>query len=98
VLAKLYEVDFRYQAILVSSSLLLTARIADGAHGYVFPLSTTVSAKLPRGIPPLGKAQEVEVVKLKEISQTGGSALDSTARKGASRQGWLTHLLRETLG
>jgi AAA family ATPase len=87
------------QAILVSSSLLLTARIVEGTPTHVFPLSGTASTKLPPGIPSLRQAQKSGTIKLKEIHPPGALARQgSTTKKDGIQRDWLTLTLRETLG
>jgi hypothetical protein len=85
-------------AVLVSSSLLLTAKLASGAKIRVFPLSRT--SEVPLGLPLLRQVPEAGVIRLIETAGSGASTL-SPARfpKGtAKKRDWIALLLKELLG
>ncbi|KAG6811242.1 hypothetical protein H0H92_008412 [Tricholoma furcatifolium] len=82
-------------AVVVPTSLRLTARLEVGDQVNVFPLSGAASSKLPAGLPSLRSLQEAGTIRLKEIS---GPASNVTSHSSESKQrDWLNLLLREYL-
>ncbi|OBZ71344.1 ATPase family gene 2 protein [Grifola frondosa] len=89
--------ELSQDTVLVSPSLLLTARVSEGVKVRIFPLNI---AQTPAGLPSLRRAQDARTVRLKEVSSTRvsksrlSSAADSDKGK---RRDWLTLLIRESL-
>lgn len=83
------------KAVLVSTSLRLTARLEVGAKVQVFPLSGAGLSKLPPGLPSLRQIQEAATIRLTEISV---SPTDTASRHEKKPRDWLCLLLRESLG
>ncbi|KAH9948308.1 AAA family ATPase [Amylocystis lapponica] len=92
--------EIPHESVLVSSSLILTAKLHEGAKVQVSPLNT---AKPVPGLPFLQRACEARSVHLKEILKEAPptripSAPSKTPDTGKGRRrDWLSLLLKETL-
>ncbi|PCH40447.1 AAA family ATPase [Wolfiporia cocos MD-104 SS10] len=86
-------------SVFVSSSLLLTAGVTDGARVTITPLN---NAKLPSRFPSLRKVQTARTVRVKEITNSATPPQGSARSKplgpsNTKRRDWLTLLIREAL-
>ncbi|KIJ60305.1 hypothetical protein HYDPIDRAFT_117401 [Hydnomerulius pinastri MD-312] len=95
------SVEVSQNAILLSSSLLLTARLTEGNQVQIFPLAGKVANKATPFLPALRDAQEAKHIRLREIYRNPPVTISihalSDDRDKAKRQDWLTLLLREHL-
>ncbi|KAH7913370.1 P-loop containing nucleoside triphosphate hydrolase protein [Hygrophoropsis aurantiaca] len=89
------SLEIPQHCILVSSSLLLTARLAEGARVQIFPLSSKAASKPPLGLPPLRDIQEAGCIRFREASRTHTKIQYTRSQGEGKRQDWLTLLLRE---
>ncbi|KAI0642851.1 AAA family ATPase [Trametes meyenii] len=93
--------DVSQDSILVSTSLLLTARVTPGAKVNLFSLD---APKLPSGVPSLRQAELAQTIRVKEVFGEKRVAISSAPTSSKSpdtgkgkRRDWLTLLIRESL-
>lgn len=92
------SLDIPQDAIFISSSLFLTARLKDGVKVQVFDVSDQGAGRPPPGLPSVRDVEEAGTICLREISirpQTMQNMANSQG-KGKHRD-WLNLLLREHL-
>ncbi|KAH7927650.1 AAA-domain-containing protein [Leucogyrophana mollusca] len=89
------SLEIPQHSILVSSSLLLTARLAEGTRVQIFPLSSKAASKPPLGLPLLRDIQEASSIRFRELSRSSTKTQYTGAQGKGKRQDWLTLLLRE---
>ncbi|KAI0671254.1 AAA family ATPase [Trametes maxima] len=94
--------DISPDSILVSTPLLLTARVTPGVKVNLFSLD---APKLPSGVPSLRHAELAQTIRVKEvfgekrvaISSASTSSPKSPHTGKGKRRDWLTLLIRESL-
>ncbi|KAG1739442.1 P-loop containing nucleoside triphosphate hydrolase protein [Suillus paluster] len=92
------SLDVPQDAILISSSLFLTARLKEGTKVQVFDLSDQGTGRLPPGLPTLRDVEEAGTIRLREISIKAPTSQDVANSQGkGKRRDWLTLILREYL-
>lgn len=82
-------------AVLVPTSLRLTARLRTGDQVQIHALSGATSLKLSPGLPSLRNLQEAGTIRLREVSVL---PKDVTKQESGTKRNWLDLLLRESLG
>ncbi|KAI0927661.1 hypothetical protein AcV5_008138 [Taiwanofungus camphoratus] len=92
------SLDISPDSVLVSSSLLLTAQLSEGAKAEIFLLN---DIGLPPCVPSLRRARAARTVRVKDVSQNSIPRLRSVAntpeRNKGKQRDWLTLLIREAL-
>ncbi|KAG9315516.1 P-loop containing nucleoside triphosphate hydrolase protein [Chiua virens] len=92
------SIDLAQNAILLSPSLFLTARLQEGVQVQIFPLHGKGANKDNSLLPSLRDAREAGYIRLREASK--GSTVQSAQTDGpdsGKRRNWLEILLREHL-
>ncbi|KAG1810902.1 P-loop containing nucleoside triphosphate hydrolase protein [Suillus subaureus] len=92
------SLDIPQDAILISSSLFLTACLKEGAKVQVFDVSDQGAGRPPPGLPTMRDVREAGAICLREISirTRAMQSMANSQGKGKHRD-WLTLLLREHL-
>ncbi|KAG2038831.1 P-loop containing nucleoside triphosphate hydrolase protein [Suillus americanus] len=92
------SLDIPQDAIFISSSLFLTARLKDGAKVQVFDVSDQGAGRPPPGLPTMRDVQEAAIICLRETSIRTRTMPNTANSQGKGKHGdWLTLLLREHL-
>lgn len=93
---------FHLTAVLVSRSLLLTARLEEGSLAQIDSLHGKPGSGVAKWLPSLQCTREARFVRLKEFRQTTSvkehTSTSFTHRENEQRRDWLALLLREHLG
>lgn len=90
------SLDVPQDAVLVSSSLLLTARLEEGAKVQIFDMSDQSAGRFSPGLPAIRDVEEAGTISLRENSIRTRTMQANSQGKGKHRD-WLTLLLREYL-
>ena len=93
-----WSLAFFPPAILLSPSLLLTARLEEGSQVQIFPLQGKPTNKGNSFLPSLRDAQEAGYIRLREISKGPTKSAQVDTPDSGKRRDWLAILLREHLG
>ncbi|KAG1836114.1 P-loop containing nucleoside triphosphate hydrolase protein [Suillus subalutaceus] len=92
------SLDIPQDAILISSSLFLTARLKEGAKVQVFDVSDQGAGRTPPGLPTTRDVEEAGTICLREISiRTRITQNVANSQGKGKHRDWLTLLLREYL-
>ncbi|KAF9220516.1 AAA-domain-containing protein [Gyrodon lividus] len=95
------SIEVSHNAILLSSSLFLTARVTEGNQVQIFPLRGKAPNNTTPFLPSLYDVREARHVRLREIYRSPSAVTFTRAspdgRGKAKRQDWLILLLREHL-
>ncbi|KIK98539.1 hypothetical protein PAXRUDRAFT_9477 [Paxillus rubicundulus Ve08.2h10] len=95
------SLEVSQNAILLSSSLSLTAHVTEGNQVQIFPLPGKALNRATPSLPSLHDAKEARHVRLREISSNSSTLTPTRAssdgRDSGKRRDWLTFLLREHL-
>ncbi|KAG7444103.1 AAA-domain-containing protein [Guyanagaster necrorhizus] len=91
--------DVSQESLVVSSSLLLTARLGAGQRARIIPLAGIAPSKLPPGLPSLRQAQDASTIWVHELlTENHQSSSNSTSQsQGKKEKDWLALLVREVL-
>ncbi|KAI6110568.1 AAA-domain-containing protein [Pisolithus croceorrhizus] len=95
------SLDIPPNSLLVSRSLLLTARVIEGSQIQIFPLSGKPTSGAIDWLPSLQNVREAKSVRLREILQENAEGqilpVSPETRGDEKRRDWLALLLREHL-
>ncbi|KAG0701900.1 P-loop containing nucleoside triphosphate hydrolase protein [Suillus ampliporus] len=92
------SLDVPQDAVFISSSLFLTARLKEGTKVQLFDLSDQSAGRLLPGFPTLRDVEEAGTIRLREISIKAPTTQHVTNSQGkGKRRDWLTLILREYL-
>ncbi|KAG2128696.1 P-loop containing nucleoside triphosphate hydrolase protein [Suillus clintonianus] len=92
------SLDVPQDAVFISSSLFLTARLEEGTKVQLFDVSDQGIGRPPLGLPTLRDAEEAGAICLREISIKTPTTRNAASLKGKGKhRDWLTLLLREYL-
>lgn len=95
------SLDIPQNSLLVSRSLLLTARVKEGSQIQIFPLSGKLTGGATDWLPSLQNAREAKSVRLRETLRESAEGqffpVSPEARGDEKRRDWLALSLREHL-
>ncbi|KAK0183804.1 AAA family ATPase [Armillaria mellea] len=91
--------DVSQESLVVSSSLLLTARLEAGQRARIVPLAGIAPSKLPPGLPSLRQVQDASTIRVIELLTENNQFASSSASQahGRKEKDWLSLLIREVL-
>ncbi|KAK0430724.1 AAA family ATPase [Armillaria borealis] len=91
--------DVSQESLVVSSSLLLTARLEAGQRARIVPLAGIAPSKLPPGLPSLRQVQDASTIRVHELLTENNQSTSSSASQshGKKEKDWLALLIREVL-
>ncbi|KAK0201465.1 AAA family ATPase [Desarmillaria ectypa] len=91
--------DVSQESLVVSSSLLLTARLEAGQRARIVPLAGIAPSKLPPGLPSLRQVQDASTIRVHELLTENNQSASSSASQshGKKDKDWLALLVREVL-
>ncbi|PBK95802.1 AAA-domain-containing protein [Armillaria gallica] len=91
--------DVSQESLVVSSSLLLTARLEAGQRARIVPLAGIAPSKLPPGLPSLRQVQDASTIRVHELLTENNQSTSSSASQAHDKKekDWLALLIREVL-
>lgn len=91
--------DVSQESLIVSSSLLLTARLEAGQRARIVPLAGIAPSKLPPGLPSLRQVPDASTIRVHELLTENNQFVSSSASQahGKKEKDWLALLIREVL-